>query len=339
MESPQVVSPEETKIHQRMHEEQRYTPTSSTPPFPKTVLVEISNLCNHRCTFCAYSKMTRAGKQIDLALLDRLLKEAYALGSREVGLYSGAEPFTSPNLEAIIKNAKEIGYDYIFITTNGSLANEKRLKACIDNGLDSIKFSINAGDRETYKQVHGHDHFHRVLKNVEFVSQYRQLCAPNLYLAISFVTIDRPDCSNQATQTSLKQNVGDLVDEIIFVEASNENGQMIGLAPMEIEPPCALPFNRVHISAEGYLRTCCNDYQNYLALVDLNRTTLKDAWLAEPFLEMRQRHLENRLEGTLCYNCINNINSPIEPVVAELATAVDKRFFDFQQPELTRAGS
>ncbi len=329
---PSIVVQEREKIQHRIDSFFDCTPTSVTPEFPKTLLVEISNVCNHRCVFCAYSKMTRRGKLLEFALLERLLREAYELGAREVGFYSGAEPFTSPDLERSIALAKTLGYVYIFISTNASLATEERLKVCIDNGLNSLKFSINAGDRESYKQIHGRDDFDKVVERVRFCHRYRSQVGADLYLAVSCVVVDHAIGSNIATKDQLQSLLGDLVDEVIFYDANNQNGQMIGLADGGITAPCPLPFMQCHVSAEGYLRMCCSDYQNYLSLVDLNHTTLKEAWNAEPFKAMRQRHLDNKLEGTLCYNCIHNTNTPIEPVVPALAVRVgDQKFFEAEE--------
>ena len=324
---------ENNRIKNRIDQQAQYHPDSAMPDFPECILVEISNLCNHKCVFCAYPKMTRPGRRIDLDLLDRLLREAYDLGAREAGFYSGAEPFMSPDLEKIIKLAKSIGYTYAFTSTNGSLATPERLRTCFDNGLDSIKFSINGGDRETYKKIHGRDHFDRVLANLKFASEYRDAKQLDYYIAVSFVLIDNEAASNVATKDQLSSLAGPYADEVLFIEACSENAQMIGLAPMEIKAPCGLPFSRFHVSAEGYLRMCCNDYQSYLSLIDLNSTTLKNAWHAEIFQEMRQRHLENRLEGTLCYNCVHNVNTPISPVVPHLAVKVEQDFFVFNPPK------
>jgi organic radical activating enzyme len=274
--------------------------------------------------------MTRPHGRMDAALVRRLIAEAYELGTREIAFYAGSEPFMSPNLEENIKLAKELGYTYIFITTNGSIATEERLKACVDNGLDSIKFSINGGDRETYKRIHGKDHFDRVIANVKFVSEYRKTANRKLYMGVSFVMIDHEAGSNAGTKEHLKELVDPYVDEIIFYEANMSHGQMFGLAPMEIEPPCPLPFERLHISSEGYLRMCCSDYQNYLSLVDLNTTNLHDAWYSDIYKGMRRRHLDGKLEGTLCHNCLHNTNEPMEPIVPAFAVKVEQAFFQLK---------
>ena len=321
---------DQRKLSRRIDEEAQYRPTSVSPPFPRSILMEVSSLCNHRCVFCAYPKSTRPGTRMELGMVERLLREAYTLGSREAGFYSGAEPFTAPDLEAIVALAKQVGYDYTFISTNGSLANEARLTKLIDAGLDSVKFSINAADRETYRRIHGQDHFDRVLRNLRFAHDYRERSGSSMYIAVSYVTFDREGMRTSADRAAFERLVGPWADEVIFWEATSENGQMAGLGPSGVTAPCWLPFNRVHVSAEGYLRLCCNDYQNYLCVADLRETTLADAWRAPIFREMRQRHLDGRLEGTLCHNCVNNVNDPIEPLVPSLAVPVNADFFAYR---------
>ncbi|MGB9593776.1 MAG: SPASM domain-containing protein [Anaerolineae bacterium] len=86
-------------------------------------------------------------------------------------------------------------------------------------------------------------------------------------------------------------------------------------------PPCPMLFNRVHITYEGYLNACCVDYQNYLAVADLNTLSLRDAWHSESFVELRRKHLAGAVEGTLCYNCLFNKDTPVEPWMPQHAAA------------------
>ena len=127
------------------------------PPFPRTnFLIETSNACNHRCIFCAYTKMTRKIGKIKPEFVYDILQQAYDLGTREVGFYATGEPFLVPELPDYIAKAKEIGYEYTYLTTNGALATPERVHAVIGAGLDSIKFSINAPDRRTYAFINTH---------------------------------------------------------------------------------------------------------------------------------------------------------------------------------------
>lgn len=288
---------------------------SAQPPFPRALNVELNNVCNHKCSFCAYPLMERDAGNINKEKLEKWLREAYSLGSRELGLHSGAEPFASKQLEHFVAVAKQIGYEYVYISTNGSLATPERMRKIIDAGIDSIKFSINAGDRETYKSVHGKDDFRRVIEHLRFARAYRGEKAKP-YLAISFVITEL----TKNTVDSLRQLTSGLVDEFITLQEQNLSGQLPseGERARKKDQICPIPFNKLHISWEGFLRVCCNDYENLLALHDLNAMSLEQAFYSPEFQEFRERHLADRLEGTLCFNCKYDCKTPIQPLSPSL---------------------
>ena len=287
-----------------------------TPLFPRAMLIEIANVCNHRCSFCAYPKMSRPSNFIDINVFNSIAQEGFDLGAREIGLHGASEPLTCKDLATHIKTCSDIGYEYIYCTTNGTLGTPKKWMSYIDAGLDSIKFSINAGDAETYKKIHGRDHFQRALNSLKFVSEYRKIHNLDLYLAVSFVEVPE----NAESFSTLKRIVEPLVDEVFYAIAANQSGQMPNL---EIAPTipeiCHIPFNQVNITREGFLRGCCNDYQNMLVMDDINKVSLKDAWAGKNAREFRRKHLENNLCGTLCYNCMHGKSEPVNALRVDLA--------------------
>lgn len=297
---------------------------SETPPFPRIVLVEVSNICNHECTFCAYSEMTRPKGMIDFEAFRRIVRQAFELGARECGLHSGSEPLTCAHLEELIQFLKSIGYEYVYLTTNGTLLTEKKIAAIVDAGIDSIKFSINAGDRETYLSVHGRDHFERVLDNLRLTHKYVVQSRSNVFLAVSFVEIQQ----NAASFARLEELVRPYVNEIYRTIATNQSGQTPDL-PVDPQLPsvCMVPFNQANITREGYLRVCCNDYQNLLAIEDLNVVGLGEAWHGDSARNIRRRHLCGDLQGTLCHNCLNGGSASPAPLNHRLANfpAITKR--------------
>lgn len=287
---------------------------TEAPPFPRQIQFETTNICNHSCSFCAYTLMQRKKRSMNEDLFRRLCKEAYDLGAREIGLFSGAEPLTCKNLYRFISYAHEIGYEYSYISTNGIVGGQVRLKEVIDSGIRSIKFSVNGGTRESYAKVHKSDDFEQVLENIKFVSQYRENIKHQLYLSVSFV--ESPE--SVGTFDNLKGKINGLVDEVLFYRADNQSGQLDGFSKPIFEN-CPLPFNKAHITVEGYLRGCCNDYENLLAIEDLNKVSLKDAWSSKIFRSFRQLHIGDQLEGTLCGRCIRGNRTPAIPLNANLS--------------------
>ncbi|MBF0308646.1 MAG: radical SAM protein [Magnetococcales bacterium] len=300
------------------------------PPFPKDIMLELSNACNHECLFCASQFMTRKVGRMDKTLLGRLLAEARQLGTTDVGFYTTGEPFVHKELEQFVAQARDLGFGYIYISTNGALASPKRLQALVEAGIHSIKFSINAATRETYRLIHGRDDFDAVLRNLRFISELRRGLDRKLRLFITYIVTNKNSHEVELFKTLFEP----LVDELMFFDMKSQSGQMVQsldvLAPSAAAEPfsgepntCTMPFNRVHISWEGYLTLCCIDYQNYLAVADLNKMSLEEGWLSPAFRELRRRHLEKRLEGTLCHNCLYSLTSPISPLVEELASPFD----------------
>ncbi len=294
------------------------------PPFPKTLMVDLTNGCNHKCIFCTNRHMTRRVGRIEPALFRKVIGEAGSLGVEELGLYTTGEPFMHKDLASFVQEAKTRGFRYVYLSTNGALATPERVTAVLEAGLDSIKFSVNAGSAKTYRLIHGADDWERVVHHVAFVSRYRKEKKLKLAIYVSSVLTKMTIHERE----SIEKNFAPFVDEIFFVDCDAQQGQMLGnegvlydQAPMI--PFCSLPFNRLHVTCEGYLTLCCVDYQNYLAVGDLNKETLAEAWKNLFFVEMRRRHLEKDLRGTLCGNCLENRGDDIQPVRPDLATAMD----------------
>lgn len=304
------------------------------PPMPKNMMVELTNACNHACIFCANPHMTRPVRRIERKLLERILSEAREEGVEELGFYTTGDPFVHKDLAPLTRQAKELGFKYVYISTNGALATPRRLKAVIDAGMDSIKFSINAGSRATYKLVHGRDEFETVIEHLRYVSEYRRSLKRTLSLYVTFVVTNPV----RHEVEDFRKLVQPLVDEVSFYECGVQSGQMNAaqaLLSAGAMPPragngiCTLPFNRLHVTCEGYLSLCCVDYQNYLTVGDLSTVSLKDAWHAPTARDARLKHLDQRLEGTLCGNCWLGRMDPIQPLTPAHATAVDfQSFYD-----------
>ena len=261
------------------------------PKFPESMNIELVNVCNHSCNFCAYQFMNRKSKKINLSLLKKLLKEAQSLGTKEVGLHSGTEPLASKDLEHIIEYCKNIGIEYTYFSTNGTLANEERVKKIIKSGIDSIKFSINAGNKELYHKIHGKDHFDRAIRTLKEFHKNKINSKP--YLAVSFVRTEE----NKHSENTLKEITKHYIDEFVPIIQHNQSGQMITKNENFKLKKCGIPFKKITITSEGYLRVCCNDYDNYLAVIDLKKTNLKDAYYSKEMNDFRLRHINNQLEG------------------------------------------
>lgn len=287
------------------------------PPFPHNMMVEISSICNHRCVFCGYKDMLRHGKMADMNFTKKVIREAYSYGTREIGFYLFGEPFLNPDLAEYVRFCKQIGFEYIYITTNGSEASPEKLKKVIEAGLNSIKFSVNAAGYETYKKIHGKDDYEKVKRNIIWLRRYLDKNGIELKVFISLIKCKL----NEGDEITIHDEFGAYVDNIYIYECGNQGGSMVKLMKQGVvdnvlpaKMPCEMVFNRLHITAEGYLDACCADKDGYLVVADLHEMSLYDAWNCDAMVSLRQQHLEGNIGNNMCYNCINNTMNKVLPL-------------------------
>lgn len=291
---------------------------SEIPPYPNNMLVELTNICNHRCIFCAHKKMKRSQGFCNKELMWDIINQAYELGTREIGFYLGGETFLSKDLEWFVHKCREKGFEYIYVTTNGVLADKDRVKRLCELGLSSIKFSMDAATPETYKKIHGKDDFLLAKKNLFDVLSLK---AEGIDLGV-FVSYAILKC-NQSEVEMFKEDIGKYVDDMNIVYAMEQGGETPELIPELVDPnlrlgklPCEMIFNRFHVTYEGYLCACCVDMENMLAYADLSKTLLKDAWYNETITKLRKEHLSGSVGNNRCYNCVNvERKETVEPLL------------------------
>ena len=81
------------------------------------VYVEIGNICNMKCSFCAGTK--RAPRQMSVEEFEDVCKKLVG-HTENLYLHVMGEPLLHPELDLLLKIAKKYGYK-VSITTNGSL--------------------------------------------------------------------------------------------------------------------------------------------------------------------------------------------------------------------------
>lgn len=105
------------------------------------VYVEIGNICNMKCSFCSGTK--RAPRQMTPEEL-KIVCEKLRGYTENLYFHVMGEPLLHPELDALLKVAKEYGYK-VSITTNGTLL-KKRGDVLLENAdaLHRVSISLHA---------------------------------------------------------------------------------------------------------------------------------------------------------------------------------------------------
>ena len=291
------------------------------PPFPREITLDINNRCNHKCYFCANPKIEHYDR-LELDLAFNLMNQALKNGSTDLALQATGEPFMEKSLSEYVKEGKRLGYEYIYVNTNGALANEKRAKPVIDAGLDSIKFSINANNKEEFKEIHGYDDFDKVLANLKWIYEYRNQNNIQMGVYVSSVKSSKSTIDN----SNIEKYIKPYCDNFAFRDVSNQGGSMMELSETESinkenilgslnkeelesrKTRCVYPFNRIVINPYGHVVACTADFHDKLAIGNTRDESLKDIWFGEKFKYLRQKHLTDSYGTIFCQKCLNNVD-------------------------------
>jgi len=132
--------------------------------YPLYISVSPSGACNLKCIFCAYSYLPKKNIFLKRDALSKILKEFKGLGIKAI-FYSGeGEPFMNRELSQMIIDTANCNIDAA-VNTNGILLTKNIAKDIIEE-LTFIRFSVNAGNADTYKKLHGVNKFDTVIDNI-----------------------------------------------------------------------------------------------------------------------------------------------------------------------------
>lgn len=289
---------------------------SVVPPIPKSVKIELTARCDFQCFFCATHKRLRVKSDMDFEFYKRVVQEMRDEGVEELGVFYLGESFLCSWLPDAIKYAKDIGFPYVFLTTNGKLAKKDKVKEVLDAGLDSLKFSFNNADEEQFQSVTkvAAKHFHTIIQNIKdawaLKAEYGYDCG-------IFASSIQYDGEQQQKMEEAVAEILPYVDEHYYLPLYGQAGLTSGergTAPVAGNPgrleamrkpiPCWAIFTEGHITYDGRLSACCFDHDGRFNMGDLTTVSFKDAWHSRAFQELRAEHLKHNVCGTVCEKCI-----------------------------------
>lgn len=291
-------------------------------PAPKSVKIELTARCNFKCTFCARSDKLREMKEMDFGLFKRLLTEMRADGVEEIGLFYLGESFMSKRLEEAVSFAKEAGFPYIFLTTNGSLATPDRVESLFRNGLDSLKFSLNYADKDQFEdiaRVKG-KLFETMLTNMKAAKAVRDAVEEETgHRCGLYASYIEYDGDQGERMKSMARQMSHYVDEMYALPLYSQAGFVTereikaGMKPqggnrgrldnLAEGLPCWAMFTEGHVSWDGKLTGCCFSHTPAFDFGDLVETPFMDAWNSDIAKGFRKAHLAKDVSGTACEGC------------------------------------
>jgi MoaA/NifB/PqqE/SkfB family radical SAM enzyme len=143
---------------------------------PVCLYLEVTNRCNLLCETCPRTFETlEPPADMSWALFTRIVDQVPNIA--RVVLHGVGEPMLVKDLPRMVRYLKDRG-TYVLFNTNGTLLQPRRFQELIDTGLDELRVSLDAADRESYLKVRGKDFFDRIVRDVgKFIAYQKKVGA------------------------------------------------------------------------------------------------------------------------------------------------------------------
>ncbi len=179
MDKKEVYSP-----HKFIHHTERLAELrDGKQTVPIIVQFTPSNVCNHRCSFCAYRLDDFTHKDgtfqknviMPYEKIIECLNDFKEMGVKGLTYTGGGEPLMHPRAYDMLKETSSRGLDLALIT-NGALLTEDMAKILADASW--VRISLDAGKNYTYEKLRGVQptSFIKTLNNIKMLVKYKKRC-------------------------------------------------------------------------------------------------------------------------------------------------------------------
>ena len=159
----------------------------------------VTNICNAKCTFCAYPKVV-ANKTLQTGVMSfdifkKAVDELVALGKDGMDLTPVVgDPLVDGGLlEKLDYAIRQAGMKNVTFTTNGILLDKNdNYQRLIDSGISGIFISAPGTSRQTYEEVYGVNRYDEFLSGVCHLLEYNRTKGEPVRIVIRFRNAQKP---------------------------------------------------------------------------------------------------------------------------------------------------
>ncbi|MFQ5713591.1 MAG: radical SAM/SPASM domain-containing protein [Candidatus Scalinduaceae bacterium] len=271
--------------------------TLKTPPL--CVDIEIASFCDLACPFCYRQHIVTPDKFMEESLVYTVIDQSVKMDVPSIKMNWRGESLSHPKLPEFIRYAKRKGILEVILNTNATMLDERRSRALIDSGLDTLIYSFDGASAQTYEKMRvgrfKDNRFEDVVANIRRFAKIRyekKTCLP--VTKIQMILTEETYHEKERFYKLFKDSV-----DIVSTKAYSERGGRLhdlgertmtkietyldnhpeyhNLKKEEIEfwrdqkgkiyfsferLPCDQIFQRLLVSYDGRVSMCCYDWEN-----------------------------------------------------------------------------
>lgn len=260
---------------------------------PLLLDIELTNSCNLQCYMCptGTGSMTRQKGFMSKEVMDRIIDYLKNSTIGGVRLILWGEPTLHPRFLEFVKGLKEIG-KLVHFNTNGILLSEEMIQAIVDLEVDSVKFSFQGVDRNSYEEMRFGSDWNMIMSNIKRLNAVRgEKEKPYIQISTTITDEDKNRVNNfeeEMDPLCEQINVGQTILNHLKVEKMNLSKErkeaFIRLKEKQslVEKHlavCPEIYTKLSILWNGDVTMCCNDFDGHdMVLGNVMNESLKELW-------------------------------------------------------------
>jgi radical SAM protein with 4Fe4S-binding SPASM domain len=251
-----------------------------------TVNLELTNLCNLKCSICPLSHdMKRATGFMEYSLFKKIVDENPELDF--ILLFQWGEPLLHRDLFKMIKYAKAAGIRSM-MTTNGVILGPVTTRKLLNSGLERITFSID-GTEETYNSIRGVP-LEKIRKNIIRFRNQRDKAGSDTAIDVSMVVCDE----TLGHIEEFKREWAGIADRVQYIP--------VFIKGRRREKCRELWRGSLVVLWDGTVVPCCVDYNGIMKVGDAKEQSLQAIWRGVKMRNLRTQHIQGKLPQ-VCSEC------------------------------------
>lgn len=244
----------------------------TTRAMPAMVKIDISPVCNLRCTVCVHADAGESEllSRQDFAPSQRMTRDEFRqivdrLRGRTtaVSLYTWGDPLTHPDLDALCRIAADAGLQ-VHISTNFSFKlSDERIRSIVESGLSHLTVCVDGLSQENYEKTRVGGNIERVLHNLERLCRVRrELGRRDPLVEVQFIKFQH---NVHELEEARRRVLGYGVDEFAsfwgalhnYADREPENYEVLAPKKAGAVPGCFWPHYSMVVKWNGDVIPCC----------------------------------------------------------------------------------
>lgn len=290
--------------------------------YPAYIDIELTNHCNINCYMCPVGTRTmkRNRGMISLDVIDKLCDELKNSPIKGVRLIRWGEPALHKGFLDILRRLKNTG-KIIHFNTNGTLMSREMLEEIVRLEIDSVKFSFQGVDRESYEEMRNGSSFQKVMDTIQLLNDIRKE-KEKPYIQVSTTVT----CESAEQIEEFKRQISGLCDycnvgrtKMVHLDVDRMNisedrkKKYVELREKESLvrvhfPSCPEVFDKLSINWDGSVTACCADYDEAMLIGNIKENSLFEIYHNERSEQIRELLSQERYDALpLCKTCFDYI--------------------------------